>query len=198
MIGSAGTDAKVAWLNELGFDGAFNYKTPGLTVARALSELCPDGIDVYFDNVGGPTLEAALDACNRGARVVCCGQISAYDTPKAERYGVRNLFQVTAHQIRVEHLQVLLTILALACASPLVSTEERAISGRWSSSGSRSPASSSPIMPTSGPRRRPSLRRSTRRASCALARLYAGFEALPEAFVGLFDGANTGKAVVSV
>ena len=88
VVGSAGSDAKVAHIvDALGFDAAFDYRTvPSL--GAALDEHCPDGIDVYFDNVGGETLEAALDRINPGARIPVCGQISQYDN--AERFEPRN------------------------------------------------------------------------------------------------------------
>ena len=79
VIGLAGTDDKCAWLTgALGFDGAVNYKTAEL--ARALRTACPRGVDVYFDNVGGPVLEAALFSMRERGRVVCCGAVSQYDT----------------------------------------------------------------------------------------------------------------------
>jgi len=79
VIGLAGTDDKCAWLTgALGFDGAVNYKTAEL--ARALRAACPRGVDVYFDNVGGPVLEAALFSMRERGRVVCCGAVSQYDT----------------------------------------------------------------------------------------------------------------------
>ncbi len=82
VVGSAGSDAKVAHLLErLGFDAAFNYKTTKQD--EALAELCPRGIDVYFDNVGGHTLDAALANINPFARIPVCGQISGYDRPGA-------------------------------------------------------------------------------------------------------------------
>ena len=78
VIGSAGSDQKVTHLlDKLGFDGAFNYKTAN--VGEALDEYCPAGIDVYFDNVGGATLDAALARINPFARIPVCGQISGYD-----------------------------------------------------------------------------------------------------------------------
>jgi NADPH-dependent curcumin reductase CurA len=82
VVGSAGSDAKVAHLiDQLGYHAAFNYKTE--PVAAALDRLCPNGIDVYFDNVGGATLDAVLLRINVGARIPVCGQISRYDDPAA-------------------------------------------------------------------------------------------------------------------
>ncbi len=79
-IGIAGGAEKCAWLTgELGFDAAIDYKAPGADVQRALGEHCPTGIDVYFDNVGGDILDAALTQLARGARVVVCGAISQYN-----------------------------------------------------------------------------------------------------------------------
>jgi NADPH-dependent curcumin reductase CurA len=78
VIGSAGSAAKVDHLTgKLGFDAAFNYKDGD--VREQLSAAAPDGIDVYFDNVGGDHLEAALDVLNRYGRVAACGSISAYN-----------------------------------------------------------------------------------------------------------------------
>lgn len=80
VIGSAGSDAKVAYLTrELGFDGAFNYKSG--EIKAHLRELAPKGIDLYFDNVGGEQLEAALGALNPFGRIVACGMISQYNKP---------------------------------------------------------------------------------------------------------------------
>jgi NADPH-dependent curcumin reductase CurA len=97
VIGSAGSDAKVAYLlDELGLDAAFNYR-PG-PVAERLREAAPDGIDVYFDNVGGEHLEAALGALRRGGRVALCGAVSEYERGPAGG-GPRNLFQATANDL---------------------------------------------------------------------------------------------------
>lgn len=79
VVGSAGSDAKVDLLtSKYGYDAAFNYKSG--EVDALLRDAAPDGIDVYFDNVGGDHLEAALAAFNRGGRAAVCGMISAYNT----------------------------------------------------------------------------------------------------------------------
>ncbi len=77
VVGVAGSQEKCRWLTEeLGLDAAVNYKK---TIVRAgLRRACPEGIDLYFDNVGGPTLEAALALLNRNGRIVLCGMISQY------------------------------------------------------------------------------------------------------------------------
>jgi len=78
VVGSAGSDDKVAWLTEeLGFDVAFNYKAG--PVAKQLFAAAPEGIDVYFDNVGGDHLQAALHALKVHGRVALCGAISMYN-----------------------------------------------------------------------------------------------------------------------
>ena len=89
VVGSAGTAEKVAWLGSLGFDAAFDYHDGA--VADLLAAAAPDGIDVFFDNVGGEHLEAALGALHTHGRVALCGAISTYnaETPAP---GPRNLF----------------------------------------------------------------------------------------------------------
>jgi hypothetical protein len=88
VIGSAGSPEKVAHVrDELGFDVAFDYHYA--PVFGQLRRAAPDGIDVYFDNVGGDHLEAAIGALRRGGRVALCGAISNYNTPAAT--GIRNL-----------------------------------------------------------------------------------------------------------
>ncbi|MGO4599788.1 NADP-dependent oxidoreductase [Terrabacter sp. 2RAF25] len=89
VIGSAGSQEKIDHLlNDLGFDAAFNYKDG--KVSTLLREAAPDGIDVYFDNVGGEHLEAAIGSLRLGGRIAVCGAISVYnDTEPAP--GPRNL-----------------------------------------------------------------------------------------------------------
>jgi NADPH-dependent curcumin reductase len=81
-VGIAGGDQKCRWLvEEVGFDAAIDYKTADLRAE--LKAHAPDGVDVFFDNVGGATLEAALNRLARGARIVLCGAVSQYnDTPR--------------------------------------------------------------------------------------------------------------------
>jgi NADPH-dependent curcumin reductase CurA len=79
VVGIAGSDEKTEMLRrDLGFDDAVNYKSQ--TLREDLRERCPNGIDVYFDNVGGPILDTILPIMNRHGRVVCCGAVSQYDT----------------------------------------------------------------------------------------------------------------------
>lgn len=78
-IGIAGGSDKCKWLvDELGFDAAVDYKAKSFR--KDLAAAAPKGIDVFFDNVGGPVLEAALFQMNQKGRVVCCGAVSQYDT----------------------------------------------------------------------------------------------------------------------
>jgi hypothetical protein len=94
VIGSAGSDDKVAYLlDELGLDAAFNYRRG--SVEGLLRAAAPDGIDVYFDNVGGGHLEAALAVMRRRGRVAMCGAISEYEA-NGPTPGPRNLFQAVA------------------------------------------------------------------------------------------------------
>jgi hypothetical protein len=95
VIGSAGSPAKVDHLlRELGLDAAFDHRSGPLP--ELLREAAPDGIDVYFDNVGGEHLEAALGHLRRGGRVALCGAVSQYEAAPA---GPRNLFQATANDL---------------------------------------------------------------------------------------------------
>jgi NADPH-dependent curcumin reductase CurA len=81
VVGTAGGQDKCDWLvRELGFDAAVDYKAGG--VYRALRAVCSNGIDVYFDNTGGPVLDAALSLMNLRGRIVCCGNVSQYDVEK--------------------------------------------------------------------------------------------------------------------
>jgi NADPH:quinone reductase len=100
-VGIAGTDDKVRWLTgEVGFDAAFNYKTTE-NYAQTLKELCPAGIDCYFDNVGGAITDAVLPLLNVRARMSICGQISQYNSNKPEP-GVRPYIYLLTKQARAE------------------------------------------------------------------------------------------------
>ena len=77
-IGIAGSDEKCAWVtNEAGFDGCINYKKEALR--DGIKRLCPDGVDVYFDNVGGDVLQAVMENLALNARVVLCGLMAQYN-----------------------------------------------------------------------------------------------------------------------
>lgn len=99
VIGSAGSDEKVRHLLEdLGFDAAFNYKNG--PVVDQLAEAAPDGIDVYFDNVGGEHLEAAIDHANLHARVAICGMISIYNATEPPA-APRNLGKIIGKRLTI-------------------------------------------------------------------------------------------------
>ena len=101
-VGIAGADDKVAYLtDELGFDAAFNYKTVEDYYAK-LKELCPRGIDVYFDNVGGAITDAVFRLINTKARISICGQISQYNLEKVELAPRSILTSLLVKQARAE------------------------------------------------------------------------------------------------
>jgi len=104
VIGSAGSTEKVLFLkDECGFDVAFNYKAG--PVVEQLKVEAPEGIDVYFDNVGGESLEAALSALRLHGRIIACGGISGYnnETPTP---GPTNLFNITTKRLTMKGLIV--------------------------------------------------------------------------------------------
>jgi NADPH:quinone reductase len=106
VVGVAGSDAKISWLlDELGFDAVLNYKTVEDFDGK-LKKLCPDGIDVYFDNVGGAITDAVVRLINVKARISVCGQISQYNLEEPEE-GPRWLGQLIVKQARVQGFLVL-------------------------------------------------------------------------------------------
>jgi len=100
VVGIAGTDEKCRWVvDDLGAEGCVNYHTEN--VGEGLADLCPDGVDVYFDSVGGEILEAALSHLATRARVVLCGSISTYNATEPVA-GPRNLSVLIARHARME------------------------------------------------------------------------------------------------
>jgi NADPH-dependent curcumin reductase CurA len=99
VLGSAGSSEKVAWIRELGCDAAFDYRER--SPREALADLAPDGIDIYFDNVGGDHLEAAIGALRTYGRVVACGSISRYNDAEPTP-GPRNMFMVVTKRLRLQ------------------------------------------------------------------------------------------------
>ncbi|KAG8699408.1 hypothetical protein FRC08_005326, partial [Ceratobasidium sp. 394] len=96
VIASAGSDDKVEYLKSIGVDVAFNYKRT--KISDVLTKEGP--IDIYWDNVGGESLDAAIDACKDFARIVVCGAISAYnrETP----YGIKNASQILTKRLTIQ------------------------------------------------------------------------------------------------
>ena len=106
MVGLAGSDEKCAWLrDELGFDVAINYRECS-DMRATLAEACPDGIDLFFDNVGGEILDAALLNLNFKARVLMCGTISNYNNEVDDRAGPANMWQLLVKNARIEGFTV--------------------------------------------------------------------------------------------
>jgi len=100
VIGVAGSEDKCRWMrDDLGFDSVINYRIEN--IPEALRRHCPEGIDIYFDNVGGKILEAALDHLALRARIVACGMISQYNGSEAPG-GPANLTRLIVHRARME------------------------------------------------------------------------------------------------
>jgi NADPH-dependent curcumin reductase CurA len=126
VIGSAGSEEKVAYLlDELGLDAAFNYKNG--RIGELLRDVAPDGIDVYFDNVGGDHLQTALGALRRWGRVAISGAVSQYDRPVPPP-GPSNLFQTVANDLTLRGFRASSYVEHMAAMQRDV--------GRWLSEGS--------------------------------------------------------------
>jgi NADPH-dependent curcumin reductase CurA len=103
VIGSAGAAEKIEFLQACRFDRVFNYKEA--PVLEQLQQAAPDGIDVYFDNVGGESLEAALSVLRIHGRIIACGGISGYNAEKLTP-GPSNLFNITTKRLTMKGLIV--------------------------------------------------------------------------------------------
>jgi hypothetical protein len=160
VIASAGGAAKVAFLKELGVDTAIDYKaTPDLN--GALAKAAPEGIDVYFDNVGGDHLEAAMANAKTFARFAMCGMIGQYNATERPN-GPRNMFMVVTKSLRLQGF-ILSNYLNLR---PAFDKDLAA----WYASGKIKSRET----------------------------VFHGIEQAPNAFLGLFTGANTGKMLVKL
>jgi NADPH-dependent curcumin reductase CurA len=101
VVGTAGTDDKCAYLTrELGADAAINYKKAG-DLSDALRQACPKGIDIYFENVGGPLLDIVLRQVNPFARIPLCGMISQYNLDPPDP-GPRYLFSMIGNRVHMQ------------------------------------------------------------------------------------------------
>lgn len=105
VVGVAGGREKCTWLTDRAhFDAAIDYKSED--VGARLDELCPDGVDLFFDNVGGPVLDEVLARIARGARIVICGAISRYNAEEPPP-GPKNYYRVVAQRGCIEGFVVL-------------------------------------------------------------------------------------------
>lgn len=104
VVGSAGSFKKVKWLlDQARVNFAFNYKEVGEdNISSELKKFCPDGIDVYFDNVGGKHLEAALDNMKMFGKIVLCGMISQYNLPVSQQSGPSNLSLAITNRLKIQ------------------------------------------------------------------------------------------------
>ncbi|MEP3892239.1 MAG: NADP-dependent oxidoreductase [Hellea sp.] len=100
VVGIAGTDSKADWLKSRGVDAVVNYKT-SKNLTKSLVEAAPQGIDVYFENVGGDALEAAINVMNPFGRMAVCGMIANYND-KTPRPGPNNLIQIIGKSLKIQ------------------------------------------------------------------------------------------------
>jgi NADPH-dependent curcumin reductase CurA len=125
VIGSVGSDEKLDFiLKELNFDSGFNYKKE--KPANALKRLAPNGIDIYYENVGGEHLEAAIDAMNDFGRIIACGMISEYSALDDQKYPIRNLLNVVIKRLTIRGF-----IVGDANMGPLYAKEHQEKMMKW-------------------------------------------------------------------
>ncbi|KAG8533827.1 uncharacterized protein KY384_001568 [Bacidia gigantensis] len=131
VIGSVGSQEKLDFITkDLQFDAGFNYKEEPAT--DALKRLAPKGIDIYYENVGGEQLDAALMAMNNYGRIVACGMISQYNAASAEeRYGVKNLPAIVSKRLKMQGF-----IVGDAGMGPNYSADHQKNVAKWISDGS--------------------------------------------------------------
>jgi NADPH-dependent curcumin reductase CurA len=102
VVGMAGSDEKARYLvDELGLDAAFNYRTAA-SLEDVLKKHCPQGIDIFFDLVGGRILDAALTQMKLGGRIPSAGMVSQYNLPHDKRYGLKNLHSIVGMDITIQ------------------------------------------------------------------------------------------------
>ncbi len=161
VAGSVGSDAKARYLKEeLGVDAVVNYKTAD-NLQQAIADACPKGIDVYFENVGGEHLEAALNLMNDHGRIAVCGFIDQYNATSPQP-GPANLFNIIIKKLKLQGFIVsdhwddypeFVSQMVTWIKEGKVSWQETVLNG---------------------------------------------IEKAPEAFIGLFEGKNTGKMLVKL
>jgi NADPH:quinone reductase len=161
VVGIADSDDKNAYLTEkLKFDSAINYKTTD-NMEQAIAKACPQGVDVYFDNVGGEISDAVIANINKGARIILCGQISTYNDIEIP-VGPR------PQTLLLKKSALMQGFIVSNYASRFPEGVKQL--AHWLSEGKLSYQET----------------------------IIKGFERLPEAFIGLFEGKNTGKSLVEI
>lgn len=161
VAGSVGSDEKARYLTEtLGVDAVVNYKTTE-NLTQSISEACPNGIDVYFENVGGAHLEAVLNVMNEYGRIAVCGMIDQYNatTPNA---GPSNLALLIIKKLKMQGFIIFDHWADYPAFVVQMSAWIQSGQIRWQET------------------------------------VYEGIEQAPEAFIGLFEGKNTGKMLVKL
>ncbi len=160
VVGIAGSDAKCEWLAQAGVDHAINYRSSG-TLVDAVRQAAPRGIDIYFDNVGGEQLEAALDVARPFARFVMCGMIAQYNATEPPA-APRNLIYLIGKSLKMQGFIVTQFQHLRPRFHDEMGTLIREGKMRWEET------------------------------------VVEGIEAAPQAFIGLFSGANLGKMLVKL
>lgn len=159
VIGLAGTNKKVNWLKEIGFDFAFNYKEVDIT--EAIKNCAPEGVDCYFDNVGGPITLSVMHNMKKRGRVALCGAISLYSDTEPPKY-TAPLFDLIWKELRIEGF----------------------LFTRWASEYEQGVKDLAKWIKAGDIKHKETM--------------VHGFQSLPQAFLGLFDGSNIGKMIVKV
>lgn len=161
VIGIAGSDEKIDYLeNDLGLDKGINYKETD-DMQKAIGEACPDGVDVFFDNVGGSLFDAVLAHINRHSRIAICGQIADYNANQAPQ-GPRPLQTLIKKSAKIEGYVV------FDFKDEFEDAKEHM--AQWLNTGELTYKEN----------------------------LIQGFDSIPDAFIGLFEGENIGKQMVQV
>ncbi|CAH1001838.1 Putative NADP-dependent oxidoreductase YfmJ [Neolewinella maritima] len=161
VVGIAGTDDKVDMLkNEFGFDAGINYNTTK-NMSKAIAEGCPDGVDVYFDNVGGDISDAALFNINKFSRTVNCGAISVYNNTELPK-------SISVQPFLVRKSSSMQGFIVFDYADKYPAAIQQL--AQWLQQDKLTHTET----------------------------VRDGFETIPQAFLDLFDGKNTGKMVVKL
>lgn len=100
-IAIASSEAKLEWCREIGYDGGINYREAG-DLGAAVAEMCPSGVDIYFDNTGGPIHDAAMQNLAMKARIIICGMVSLSDKFDQPDIGLRHNRQLLINRARME------------------------------------------------------------------------------------------------